>query len=245
MFAAADAQTGRDKNFSIVLKQNMCVTNNIQAIQLLMDFAPRGEPLDRTFLAQYGIGEEDTPSLVDAGWLRRLSEDAHLLRGDSPTLDGSVAFFARLIPGLHVGGKAALNMYGIRYFLYARLRVNLWGDVPHVFPGWASESLLLTYQHEHLFDERLRAGFAISPLPGRNPRMPVSAPERAVLEYLAGSMQSETRREDNANLVGMMRNVRLDVMQELVDHCVRRDVVWGLKCMAEDEDFAWAKLLEC
>ena len=74
---------------------------------------------------------------------------------------------------------------------------------------------------------------------------PVAATERAILGDLAGSVQDERRREDNANLVGMLRNIRPDVLQTLVDHCQRRDVVWALKFIGEDEGFAWAKRLEC
>jgi hypothetical protein len=216
-----------------------------QLIQLLMDFAPRGEPLDLAFLAQYRIKAAEALKLVAAGWLRQLSEDAYLLRGDSPTLDGTVCYFGRRVPGLHVSGKTALDMRGIRYNLYARPRINLWGDVPFEFPSWARELLLLTYEDERLFNTSLPADFAISAVPGRSPRMPVAASERAILEYLAGSVQSEILRDDNVNLIGMLRNIRLDVLQPLVDHCSRRDVVWALKFIGEDEDFKWAKLLEC
>ena len=214
-------------------------------IQLLMDFAPRGEPLDTAFLAGYGVTPADAADLVSGGWLRRLSDDACLLRGDSPALDGTVAYFARRIPGLHVGGKAALDMRGIRYYLYARPRINLWGDVPFEFPAWATELLLLTYEHERLFDDALRVAFAISALPGGSARMPVAATERAILEYLAGSVHDERLREDNVNLVGMLRNIRPGVLQTLVDHCQRRDVVWALKLIGEDEGFDWARRLEC
>lgn len=221
------------------------MTNVTQLVQLLMDFAPRGEPLDLAFLGSYGITEGEALTLVAAGWLRQLSDNAYLLRGDSPTVDGAVSFFVRRIPGLHVSGKTALDMRGIRYTLYARSRISLWGDASFEFPSWAKELLLLTYQHERLFDASLPKDFAISALPGRSLRMRVAETERAILEYLAGSLQSEVLREDNANLVGMLRNIRLDVLQKLVDHCPRRDVVWGLKFIGEDEDFEWAKMLEC
>lgn len=210
-----------------------------------MDFAPRGEPMDLTLLAQFGIEASDASGLVDAGWLRQLAGGAFLLRGDSPTPEGTVAFLARKIPGLHVGGKAALDMQGMRYHLYARPRMNLWGDVPQDFPDWVRELLLPTYEHERLFNEGLKAGYAVSPLPARNPGMPVSAPERAILEHIASSVQSEMLCDGNASLVGMLRNFRLNVLQELADHCVRRDVVWALKLLGEDENFTWAKQLEC
>jgi Transcriptional regulator, AbiEi antitoxin N-terminal domain/Transcriptional regulator, AbiEi antitoxin, Type IV TA system len=221
------------------------MADTTQLVQLLMDFAPRGEPLDLPFLGSYGITEGEALKLRAAGWLRQLSENAYLLRGDSPTLEGAISFFVRRIPGLHVSGKAALDMRGIRYTLYARPRIDLWGDASFEFPSWAKELLLLAYQHESLFDASLPRGFAISALPGRSQRMPVAQTERAILEYLAGSLQSEMLREDNVNLVGMLRNIRLDVLQKLVDHCPRRDVVWGLKFIGEDEDFEWAKRLEC
>ena len=214
-------------------------------VQLLMDFAPRGEPLDLGFLAEYGVTSVEASDLVTGGWLRRLSDDAYLLRGDLPALDGTVAFFARRVPGLHVSGKAALDMRGIRYYLYARPRINLWGAVPFEFPSWAKELLLLTYEHDRLFDNALPTTFAISALPARSARMPVAATERAILEYLAGSVHDERLHEDNVNLVGMLRNIRLDVLQKLVDHCPQRDVVWTLKSIGEDEDFEWAKQLVC
>ena len=210
-----------------------------------MDCAPRGEPMDLTLLAQFGVEAGDASCLVEAGWLQQLAGGAFLLRGDSPTPDGAVAFLARRIPGLHVGGRAALDMQGMRYHLYARPRVNLWGDVPQDFPEWVRELLLPTYEHERLFNEGLKAGYAVSPLPARNPGMPVSAPERAILEHLASSAQSDMLRDGNASLVGMLRNFRLNVLQELADHCVRRDVVWALKLLGEDENFAWATQLEC
>ncbi|WP_302050890.1 type IV toxin-antitoxin system AbiEi family antitoxin domain-containing protein [Paraburkholderia phenazinium] len=121
----------------------------------------------------------------------------------------------------------------------------MWGAVPFEFPSWAKELLLLTYEHDRLFDDALPTTFAISALPARSARMPVAATERAILEYLAGSVHDERLHEDNVNLVGMLRNIRLDVLQKLVDHCPQRDVVWTLKSIGEDEDFEWAKQLVC
>lgn len=73
----------------------------------------------------------------------------------------------------------------------------------------------------------------------------MAATERAILEYLAGAVHDERLREDNVNLVSMLRNVRLDVLQKLVDHCPRQDVARTLKAIGEDEDFGWAKQLVC
>ncbi|WP_120294722.1 hypothetical protein [Paraburkholderia sp. BL23I1N1] len=58
-------------------------------------------------------------------------------------------------------------------------------------------------------------------------------------------MHDERLREDNVNPVRMLRDVRLDVQQKLVNHCPWRDVVRALKFIGEDEDLDWAKQLVC
>jgi hypothetical protein len=70
----------------------------------------------------------------------------------------------------------------------------------------------------------------------------VSVPERAILEYVSVSLELVLI-EDVRDLVGSLRNIRLNVLQELVDRCIRRDVVWGLKFLAEDEGMDWAQQL--
>ncbi|WP_116147306.1 hypothetical protein [Paraburkholderia sp. BL27I4N3] len=71
--------------------------------------------------------------------------------------------------------------------------------------------------------------------------MPVSVLERASLEYLAGSVQSEMLYEDNASPIGMLCNIRLNVPSGILGSPGAEDVVWGLKFLGEDENFAWAQ----
>jgi hypothetical protein len=55
------------------------------------------------YFAALGIDAQQVTELVQQGWLRRLSEDAYLLRGDRPGVDGSIAYLRAFIPNLHVG----------------------------------------------------------------------------------------------------------------------------------------------
>src|SRR5689334_5239631 len=111
------------------------MTDLIKVVQLLMDYVPRGEPLGRDQLTRYGIGEDDLGKLVRAGWLRELSFDAFLMRGDKPTSEGAVKYVCQRVAGLHISGRAALDLHGIRHFVYVRERIDLWGDTPWTFPA--------------------------------------------------------------------------------------------------------------
>jgi len=93
-----------------------------------------------------------------------------------------------------------------------------------------------------LFDTRMDEGYGLKPLAWRHPQVLVSVPERAILEYVSVSLELVLI-EDVRDLIGSLRNIRLNVLQELVDCCPRRDVVWGLKFLAEDEGVDWAQQL--
>jgi hypothetical protein len=221
------------------------MTDLTKVVQLLMDHAPRGEPMGRDRLAGFGVNEDDLDSLISAGWLRELSSDAFLLRGDKPTAEGAVMYLCQRVAGLHISGRAALDLHGIRYFVYARERIDLWGDTPWIFPAWAEEVLLLSYEHGALFDAGLDAQFGQSQLPHRYPGIPVSVPERAALEYLSTFDGTDNQKENAGALIGMLRNIRPALLQTLADHCLRRDVVCALKYLGTSEGFDWAETLAC
>ena len=115
------------------------------------------------------ISPQQTTYLVTAGWLQRLSKGAYLLTGDRPTLDGILAYLSQRIPGLHVGGKTALDWQGVRHNVSFRERVVLWADRPYVMPEWIEAHMPHTPQTTRLFDDGLIAETALSPLPNRDP----------------------------------------------------------------------------
>ncbi|RZF24389.1 hypothetical protein EVC45_39100 [Paraburkholderia sp. UYCP14C] len=216
--------------------------NVTEVVQFLMDFAPRSEPIGLRYFASFGIDAQQVSELVRQGWLRRLSEDAYLLRGDQPGVDGSIAYLAAYIPNLHVGGRTALEWHRMTHHLRFRDRIDLWGSGYCNIPPWAVDRLACSYHSHSLFDTRMDETFGLKALAWRHPRVLVSVPERAILEHVSVSLDLVLI-EDVRNIIGSLRNIRLNVLQDLVDWCPRRDVVWGLKFLAEDEGVDWAQQL--
>ncbi|KAJ3472724.1 hypothetical protein NLI96_g13276 [Meripilus lineatus] len=99
-----------------------------KSLQRLMEGTPHGQPLDPQMLRDCGVSAQQTTYLVQAGWLQRLSKGAYLLAGDTPTRDGILAYLSRRVPGLHVGGKTALDWQGVRHNVSFRERVVLWAE---------------------------------------------------------------------------------------------------------------------
>ncbi|MFP3183299.1 MAG: type IV toxin-antitoxin system AbiEi family antitoxin domain-containing protein [Paraburkholderia sp.] len=215
------------------------VTNTTEIVQFLMDFAPRSQPLSLRYFAALEIDADQVSKLVHQGWLRQLSEDAYLLRGDQPGVDGTIAYLRSYIPELHVGGRTALEWHRIVHNLRFRDRVDLWGSGSRDMPKWAVERLACSYYSHSLFDDGMKQGEGLKPLAWRHPHVLVSVPERAILEYVSVSLELDLI-DGVRDLIGSLRNIRLNVLQALVDCCSRRDVVWGLKFLAEDEGLEWA-----
>jgi hypothetical protein len=216
--------------------------NSTEIVQFLMDFAPRSQPLGLRYFAELELDAQQVGKLVQEGWLRRLSEDAYLLRGDQPSVDGTIAYLRAFIPNLHVGGRTALEWHRMTHHLRFGDRTNLWGRGYCNIPSWAVDRLSCSYHSHALFGTGMDEGYGLKPLAWRHPQVLVSVPERAILEYVSISLELVLI-EDVRDLIGSLRNIRLNVLQELVDNCSRRDVVWGLKFLAEDEGVDWGQQL--
>jgi hypothetical protein len=218
-----------------------------KTLQRLMDVAPRGQPLDPQMLRDCGISPQQTTYLVSAGWLQRLSKGAYLLTGDTPTRDGILAYLSRRIPGLHVGGKTALDWQGVRHNVSFRERVVLWADRPYIMPEWVSEHMPHTLQTTRLFDDCLTAGTALSPLPNRDPSLLVSEPERALLELASdvGKRQAKGQSlEEAMSIAASLRNLRPKVLDTLLSHCTRVKVVKLVRDLGEASGFPWGRDLQ-
>lgn len=218
-----------------------------KTLQRLMDVAPRGLPLDPQVLRDCGISPQQTTYLVNAGWLQRLSKGAYLLAGDSPTRDGILAYLSRRIPGLHVGGRTALDWQGVRHNVSFHGRVVLWAERTYVMPDWLSEHMSYTLQTTRLFDDRLPADTGLSSVPNRDPSLLVSEPERALLELASdiGKCRAKGQSlEEAMNIAASLRNLRPEVLDTLLTHCTRVKVVKLARDLGEASGFSWGQDLQ-
>ncbi|RKT98697.1 hypothetical protein C7H84_35640 [Burkholderia sp. Nafp2/4-1b] len=218
-----------------------------KSLQRLMEGTPRGQPLDPQILRDCGVSAQQTTYLVQAGWLQRLSKGAYLLAGDTPTRDGILAYLSRKVPGLHVGGKTALDWQGVRHNVGFRERVVLWAERPYVMPKWVGKHMLYTLQTTRLFDTSLPSDAHLSTLPNGDPSVLVSEPERALLELASdiGKQRAKGQSlEEAMNIVSSLRNLRPKVLDTLLSHCTRVKVVKLVRDLGEASEYPWGQDLQ-
>jgi hypothetical protein len=179
--------------------------------------------------------------LAESGWLTRLGRGVYLLRGDQLNRDAALAWLAAEIPGLHVAGKTALAWRGVRHNLPVKERLVLWGDRPATLPRWFSVAFPSSYQATHLFDGGMASGLGLGQLPAGRPDLPVSGPERAILELLS-DVGKKQGLEEARHLVEAARSLRLDVLEQLLHHLKRIKVARLAHALAEDLDLPWKSL---
>ena len=194
-----------------------------------------------TALKKLGITPFRASALARRGWLGHLARGVYMLPGDTLSRDGALAFLADQIPGLHVGGQAALAWRGVRQNIAFREVLSLWGDKPKPLPAWFTDRFPARFQATQPFDASTPARLGLQPLPNGDPRVLVSVPERGMLEMLSdiGKTQSLAEARD---LVESMPSLRENVLDELLQHTTRIKVVRAAANLSTEMQLPWAAL---
>nr|WP_057926890.1 type IV toxin-antitoxin system AbiEi family antitoxin domain-containing protein [Burkholderia ambifaria] len=214
-----------------------------KTLQRLMEEAPRGQPLDTEMLKDMGVSPALATYMVKAGWLQRLSKGAYLLTGDSPNREGIVAYLSRRVPGLHVGGKTALDWQGERHNIDLRAKTILWAQKPYEIPSWVEEHMHYAFQTTQIFDDALPYDAGLKPLANGNPHVLVSVPERALLE-LASDIGKGQSMEEAVSLMASLRNIRPCVLEQFMTHCKRVKVLRLVRDLGRSGDYSWGADLQ-
>lgn len=74
-------------------------------------------PVTSSDLSSLGVSSDLAVYYVKAGWLERLSNGVYMKPNSHLELHACVNLLQKKISGLHIGGKSALDMYGIRHYL--------------------------------------------------------------------------------------------------------------------------------
>lgn len=202
-------------------------------IKRLQTSLPRGMPFDLAALERIGVSAQLAALYVESGWLNRLGQGIYAFAGDTLTAHGAVKLLQTRVTGLHVGGKSALALQGVRHNLARQEKLVLWGDTRFVLPTWFTSRFPSRYVSAQLFgnmDAKQVAKSMTTP-PGASDGLHVSVPERAVLELLydVGTHQGL---EEARNIFDGVRNLRKDVLGELLQSCnsiktVRLFLTWA------------------
>ncbi len=104
---------------------------------------------------------------------------------DTLDLHACLVLMQRSIEGLHVGGKSALDWYGVRQYLSQKPVLHLYGWTTARLPNWFTERFPAEYHRKRLFDEPPADPLHAGPFEKRDGAPRVSTPERALLEVLS------------------------------------------------------------
>jgi len=192
---------------------------------------PHGTPIDVEALARAGVSSKRASDYLRSGWLTRLSRGVYAFPKDEIRLHESVVMLQRHIPGLHVAGKSALALNGVRHNLSGRERLVLWGDSRSPLPSWFASRFRVRYSSARLFNWKGEELGTVATPPGVTDGLRVSVPERAVLELLS-EVGTHQDLEEARNLFDGLRTPREDVLGRLLGCCtsvktVRLFLAWG------------------
>jgi hypothetical protein len=203
---------------------------------------PRGCPFDLAELATHGVDAKRASYYARQGWLLRIGHGVYALPGDEVSALGSVRLLQRRIDGLHVGGKSALALQGIRHNLALRDTLVLWANRRFVIPAWFSDRFPARAVFARLFEwsSDTFARQTITTPPGILPGVHVSTPERAALEMLH-EVGTHEGLEESRNVFDGLRNLRVDVTGGLLSSCtsvkaVRLFLTWSRATGVVDVD---------
>lgn len=203
---------------------------------------PRGAPIHVSALEAAGISPKLASRYVKSGWLRRLAQGIYAFPADELTTHGMVKLLQQHVSGMHVGGKSALALQGVRHNLSTRDTLVLWGEVRFPLPPWFTSRQPARYVYARLFDwpDQQLADSTLTTPPGVTPELRVAVPERAALEMLhdVGTHQGI---EEARNLFDGLRNLRKDVIGRLLGCCtsvkaVRLFLTWARETNLLDVD---------
>ena len=211
-------------------------------IKRLQNEMPRTAPFDLPALNSLDISAKQAAHYAATGWLVRLAQGVYAFPGSTLDAHETVKFLQTRVPGLHVGGKSALSLQGVRHNLHSREQLVLWGSARFTLPEWFTSRFPARYVSAELFnwtDESLDSKSLTNP-PGVNSGLLVSAPERAVLEllYEVGTHQGL---EEARNLFEGIRNPRKEMLGRLLVCCtsiktVRLFLTWARETQLLDVD---------
>jgi hypothetical protein len=190
---------------------------------------------------RWGLTRTHASKLARRGWLQRLGHGIYLLPGDELTRDGALAFLAARVPGFHVGGKTALHWRGVRHNVAVSEVLSLWGARWQELPAWFTARFPSHYQSSTLFGAEADPPFGVGPLPDGDPAVPVSVPERAMLELLSDVGRRQSL-EEARHLVEGLPSLRPRMLAELLDRTDRIKVVRLAARLAKEAGHGWAEV---
>lgn len=218
-------------------------TTNPSKLNALYTHLSPGAPVTSDDLSALGISADLAVHYVRAGWLTRLTRGVYVRPNDTLALHPSLILLQRKFHSLHVGGKSALDWYGVRQYVSQQPVLHLYGWATVHIPDWFTERFPAEYHRKRLFDEQPDAMLHVGPFEQRSEAPQVSAPERALLELLSevGVRQSL---QEARELTESTYSLRADVLRELLQHCTSVKTVRLCLQLGRELSLPWSAKLD-
>jgi hypothetical protein len=194
-------------------------------------------------LASRGISADLAVHYAKAGWLVRLAHGVYSRPGDSLALHPCLRLLERKLLGLHVGGKTALDWYGIRQYVSQRPVTQLYGWNAAKLPEWFTKQFPADYHRKRLFKEEPSAPLRAGSFERLTDAPKVSEPERALLEVLSDVGVRQPLQEAR-ELTQSTHTLRANVLLELLRLCVSVKTVRLCLNLGRELGLPWSSKLD-
>lgn len=189
-------------------------------------------------LCKEGLSHDSLKQYVRHGYLDSLGRGAYCKHGQRPPLTSALHSLAfQLNLPIHLGGREALSRRGFLHFLpFANEPATLYSRHNTRPPAWFKQ--VFGGQYAFRQTDFLPEGLAVETKRVDDFDIPISAPERAMLEYLREVPASRSLNEAY-QIMEMMTNARPDILQPLLERCSSVKVKRLFFLLAEDLNDAW------
>ncbi len=220
----------------------MATTNRNKLNALYAGWSP-GTPRTSEDLAALGISADLAVHYVRAGWLTRLMRGVYGRPNDTLALYPSLLLLQRKLDGLHLGGKSALDWYGVRQYVSQQPVLHLYGWAAGRLPDWFTKLFPAEYHRKRLFNEQPDALLHTGPFEKRSGAPRTSTPERALLELLSEVGVRQSLQEARELTEGAY-NLRAEVLRELLQQCTSVKTVRLCLLFGRELSLPWAAKLD-
>ncbi len=179
----------------------------------------------------------------EKGDYTRLEHGIFMIPGKELTLDSALSFCARRYPYLHVGGKTALIWRGLLPAPEAEEPVVMYGTVGTTPPDWVTKRFPTRFSNRCPFDQKLPRKAGLEPLQDQPYGIPVSIPERALIEYLdqEGAAGGELTLDSVRRTMETMGGLQTEALAPLLKHCFRPRILRMCVIWAEELQLPWLR----
>jgi hypothetical protein len=208
-------------------------------LDALYSRAKPGLPLFSEDLAAVGISRSLVSYYVRLGWLTRVAAGVYCLANDTLSLNKNLMTLQHSFKDLYVGGKSALDWYGLWPNVEQQPMLHLYNITQIQLPGWFLNCFATRLHINDLFDERRDNLFYVSPFKKQAQELLMSEPERAFLELLSDSQEFPSL-EKNPELIEPLNSLRVEVMQDLLSRCVCVRTIHACLDFGKKASLLWA-----